>query len=68
MPKNKDYVEIPYDNIRASTPMAVLFIIGDEEVWIPKSQINMYEFDEENPSKEKIVFITQWMAQTKGLI
>ena len=53
-------VEIDYDKIIASTDQATLFRIGDEDVWIPHSQI----LDQ----GDNIVEITKWFAEEKELI
>ena len=63
--ESREPVEIPFDNIIHQTPEAVLFDVGDEEVWIPKSLIQ--EIDESDP-KRKTVTIPEWVATDKGLV
>jgi len=55
-------VEISFDEIKAETDKAKLFIIEEEEYWIPVSQIE--DIDDEN----NIVYLTQWIAEQKELI
>lgn len=55
-------VEIPYDEHVHETDKACLFAIGDEEVWIPKSQIQDW-FPSDN-----VFSIPEWLAIEKGLV
>jgi len=57
-------VEIAVEQI-AETKMAYLFSDGVKEVWIPKSQIEDYC---EEKGKLTSIFISEWMANEKGLI
>lgn len=57
-----ELVDIPFDEIIHQTPKAVLFDVGDEDVWLPKSEIR--EIDE----AEKNVVIPVWLATEKGLV
>ncbi len=58
-----DLVSIEYDELIDSreTLKAYLFIIDDEEVWLPKSQV------EDIRETEKVVDIPLWLAKAKGL-
>ena len=62
---NKAPVVIPFDDIIHQTPEAIFFDMGDEEVWLPKSQI--IEVDDSNP-KRKTVTIPEWLAIDKELV
>ncbi len=52
-----------YDEIvgRRETEKAYLFIIDDEEIWLPKSQV------EDIRETENVVIIPLWFAKAKGL-
>ena len=54
-------VEINFDEKAAETDMAILFMIDDEEVWVPKSVINYYG------EQEGIAEIKSWWAEREGL-
>jgi hypothetical protein len=58
---NTDFTMLHYDDVKHHTERAVLFIVGDDEVWVPKSVIEV-EYDDrewevltayENPTKSK---------------
>ena len=49
-----DDIRIVYDEIKHETGSAVLFDIGGDEHWMPKSQISEVDKDE--------VWITKWLA------
>ena len=63
MPKSSD-IEIAVE-IRAETPKALLIYDGKVECWIPKSQIK--DECEEN-GRITSIFISEWLANEKGLI
>lgn len=55
-------VLIDYDEMGHDTGLATVFTIGDDEVWIPNSQIEeVWEHDHQ-------VEITEWFAREKELI
>lgn len=61
-----NYVHIDFDSIRRETERAFLFIIDEEEVWLPKSQIA--DADDYNEGDENgTVSITEYIANEKGL-
>jgi len=57
------WVELECEN-KAETPEAVLLDFGDKEVWIPKSQMDLW------PEKEEggIAAIRWWKAYEQDLI
>ena len=59
---DNELVSIQYDEIidRRETALAYLFIIDDEEVWLPKSQV------EDIRETENVVDIPLWLAKKKG--
>lgn len=62
---SQKYVDVEFDDILATTPAAILFLIGDEEKWIPRSQIE----DETNLDEEAgsgVVAIAKWFAKKEG--
>ena len=58
-----DIATIDYDEILAETEMAILFLIDDEEKWIPKSQIHN---DPEGSGGE--VEVSEWFAIKEELV
>jgi len=53
--------------IKAETTLAYLFFDGDNEMWIPKSQIS--EFDRHGDDDDMATFeIPEWLAIEKDLI
>lgn len=67
--KDDTYVGIDYDSIEYETDRAMLFIIEDDKVWVPKSCIHHDDMsgiaDGEPP---EIVRIMEWFALEHGLI
>ena len=54
--------------VKVVTEKALLIEYGDEEVWIPISQIDLSETDVEFERGAKgTLGITQWIAKQKGL-
>jgi len=58
---NDESVKVIYDDLKAETPKALLLSVDDEEVWIPKSQIE-YEDRE-----KRELWIPRWLAAKKEL-
>lgn len=61
-----EHVEIAFDKIKheATYTDAILFDFGeDEPVWVPKSQIDMDEFDRDS----NVVPVAEWFATKEGL-
>lgn len=54
-------ITFDYDEIKTERASAILFLVNDLEIWIPKSQIIDHNED------EKQVTIPQWLAEQKGL-
>lgn len=52
-------VDVAYDEVKHETDKAYLFIISEEEFWIPKSQVRHMEAD--------LFIIPRWLAEKKGL-
>ena len=50
-----------YDDIVRETEAAYLLSFGDDEIWLPKSQVRVYE-------KNNKVFVPEWLAIEKGLL
>lgn len=63
---SKELVEVTYDSIKRETDKAILFVIGDEEVWIPTSQIDGDSGDLENEGGT--IEIPEWLATEKELV
>ena len=58
---NQETIILTWDKIQATTPLAVLFVFGDDDVWIPKSQIK--DLDQEDKTLE----IPLWLAEEKEI-
>ena len=54
-------VLLSYDEILTETDLAYLFVIDGEEFWIPKSQIEYLDTEEQEFD------IPRWLAEEKGL-
>ena len=52
--------------VTAFTELAIQVLdLNDVPVWIPRSQIDDYSGEVNDP---ETIFITQWMAEEKGLV
>ena len=63
-PKGYCYVEGEI-KVRPESGLAILFSDGDKEVWLPISQI---EDEQENEDGTVTLLIPEWLAEEKGLI
>jgi hypothetical protein len=59
------WVRVDYDEIKAATEKAVLFVIDDEDVWLPVSQLDA-DYSNEVGEGAGHVFVTEWIAKQKG--
>ena len=66
MTYNKKMLEIDIDRIKIETDKAILVIIDDEEIWLPKSQI-AYDRNQD-PDRVREIAVSEWIAEQKGLI
>ena len=57
-----DVVSIMPDVVIKATEKAVLMAVGEDEIWVPKSQI--IEADEDSNT----IWVTKWIAGKKGWI
>ncbi len=62
-----DKVEIEDVVAKAETDSALLCVIGGEEIWIPKSQVDDDSEVYEKGGSGRLV-ITRWIAEKKELI
>jgi hypothetical protein len=60
--KDAELVTIEYDEIRVDDDRhkSILFLIGDREVWLPRSLVEVNEDD-------KTVRVPQWKVELEGL-
>ena len=56
----EEYAVIPFDRVVWTTPEAWLLNLGGEKVWLPKSQCELMEEEQE-------IWVPQWLAEKKGL-
>ena len=61
MAVDEDTTEVDYDDIEHETDAAVMFLIDNRLVWLPKSQIS---FDRD----ELTIELPVWLATEKGLV
>ena len=55
--------------VKAVTDRALLVTTdGDNEAWIPKSQITDYAGSEDLDARVTSIFISEWLATEKGLV
>ncbi len=62
-----NYVHLEVDEIMAETEKAFRVRIGDEEYWLPFSQIADSD-DYQAGDKNCTMSVTEWIAKEKGLI
>jgi hypothetical protein len=68
---NTDFTMLHYDDVKHHTERAVLFIVGDDEVWVPKSVIEV-EYDDREwedliKSGPGEIEVAEWFAEKEGL-
>lgn len=61
---NMEIVEITIDKVLTETNKAVLVKIDEDELWLPKSQIEL----DENSNGVSIAQMPEWLAINKGLV
>lgn len=59
-PKNSDLRDISFTTVIQETEKAYLLLIEGEEVWLPKSQVEVHEGDQ-------VVVCPNWLCEEKGL-
>ena len=59
------YAYLDVDEIVTETDLAFLFRVGDEDIWVPKSQIADKD-DYEVGDKEVEIGITKWWCEKNG--
>jgi len=62
-----NYVHLDVDLIKAETEKAFLVKIGEEEHWLPFSQIADHEVYDVG-DKDLTLSVTEWIAKQKNLI
>lgn len=68
---NRDFTTLSYDDVKHHTEKAVLFVVGDDDVWVPKSVIDV-DYDDEAWDALKgqgsgEIDIAEWFAKKEGL-
>jgi hypothetical protein len=58
---NHEIITLVWDKIETMTPKAILFTFGDDDVWLPRSQIT--DLDE----KTRTLEIPLWLAEEKEI-
>lgn len=61
-----NWVYVQVDLIKVETDKAFLCLIGDEEMWLPKSQIEDVDDYAEGDTDVELA-ISEWIANEKGL-
>lgn len=61
--KNPKKIRIPNYNYYEQTEKAYCLMFGTTKVWIPKSQIEGWQMDDE----DYIFWMEEWLIRTKGL-
>lgn len=61
-----NWVHIEVDLIKKTTFKAMLCVIGDEEFWLPFSQVADHD-DYDEGDENVTISITEWIAEQKGL-
>lgn len=60
-----DIVEVDVEVVAVTQMAFQVLDLDDNKVWIPKSQIDDYEGEDDRPD---VIFIPQWLAEEKGLV
>ncbi|MBW1666875.1 MAG: hypothetical protein JRJ66_02250 [Deltaproteobacteria bacterium] len=55
------YMRLVYDEIRAQTERATLFVFDDRAIWIPQSVSGIPDLD------EKTITVQEWFVMHEGL-
>lgn len=77
--REQKYLEFTFDRVKHVAEKAVLFLLGEEEYWIPKSQIEEDDRDIEKSVTRQddkgvtyydpvTISITEWIAKKKELV
>ena len=61
------YVHLDVDTIKRETDRAFLVVIGDEEVWLPKSLVSDAD-DYEEGDEDVCLSVPEWFASKEGLV
>lgn len=61
-----DYVTIQVERVEAETDLALLLVIDEESVWVPKSLIEEPD-DYEVGNEDVEVEIAEWFCKREGL-
>lgn len=62
-----EYVEFEDVTVKAETDKAILCVIGEDEHWVPKSQLSEDSEVYAKGTEGKLV-VSEWLAKTKGLV
>lgn len=62
-----NYVHLDVDEIKVVTDKAMLVVIGDEEHWLPLSQVADPD-DYAVGDEDLTLSVTEWIARQKGLL
>jgi len=54
--------EVDFDKVIKETEFAILFDLGDNTIWVPKSIIDNIDYD------DNIITIPLWFAETRRLV
>lgn len=70
MGRGSDIYDMYSGELRAVTDKAILFYDGEQEIWLPKSQIQVRscKVDQQTGVKYVELDIPEWLAYDKGLI
>ena len=60
-----DIIEVDVETIGFTELALQVLDLNDKPVWVPRSQIDDYSGEENDP---ETIFISQWMAEEKGLV
>lgn len=66
--EDTEMVEIEVDEVLTERDSALLFLIDDNEIWIPKSLIDLSESEATEEGESGIVYIQRWKAEELELV
>jgi len=66
--EDTEMVEIEVDEVLTERDSALLFLIDDKEIWIPKSLIDLNESEATEEGESGIVYLQRWKAEELELV
>lgn len=65
--EESNYVNVGVVEVKHDTPDALLIIYNDEELWVPRSQVNKTRTQVSERGHTGELWVTKWYAKKKGI-